>query len=108
MNEMRTVLIVDDEPRISEVIKAYFEKDGWTAEVAYDAELAMEKFNASTPDSVILDIMLGSVSGTELSQKIRARSNIPFIMITSKSREKDRLNGFELGADDYVGKAVQS
>ncbi|UVI31443.1 response regulator transcription factor [Paenibacillus spongiae] len=104
MNYCRSVLIVDDEPTISEVIKAYMEKDGWNVEVAYDADIAIAKFTKNIPDLVILDIMLGATSGEELSQKIRARSNIPFIMITSKSREEDRLNGFELGADDYVVK----
>lgn len=104
MDYTRTVLIVDDEPTISEVIKAYMEKDGWVVDVAYDAEIAMAKFIKNIPDLVILDIMLGNKSGSELSQKMRARSNIPFIMITSKSREEDRLNGFELGADDYVVK----
>jgi DNA-binding response OmpR family regulator len=104
MEKEKTVLIVEDEPKISEVVKAYMENDGWFANVACDAKTALEQFQAEQPDLVILDLILGSASGMELSQKIRARSNIPFIIITSKSREDDRLNGFYMGADDYVVK----
>lgn len=104
MDNKRTVLIVEDEPKISEVVKAYMENDGWSANVAHDAQEALDQFHSEKPDLIILDLMLGPVSGAELSQKIRARSNVPFIIITSKSREDDRLNGFYLGADDYVVK----
>lgn len=104
MDNKRTVLIVEDEPKISEVVKAYMENDGWSANVANDAQEALDQFHSEKPDLIILDLMLGPVSGAELSQKIRARSNVPFIIITSKSREDDRLNGFYLGADDYVVK----
>jgi DNA-binding response OmpR family regulator len=104
MENKRKVLIVEDEPKILEVIKAYLEKDGWSTDIAYDAEIGYHKFTVCQPDLVILDIMLGAMSGTELSQIIRARSNVPFIIITSKSREEDRLDGFYQGADDYVVK----
>ncbi len=100
----KKVLIVEDEEKIVEVIKAYLEKDGWATSVAYNGEKAFTMFMEDPPNLVILDLMLGSMSGEQLTEKIRQRTNTPIIMITSKSRESDRISGLYLGADDYIVK----
>jgi DNA-binding response OmpR family regulator len=101
---MATVLVVDDEPIVREVVVRYLERDGYDAMEADDAETARELLQRHTPSLVVLDIMLPGGNGLELCREIRESSEIPIIMLTARADEADRIVGLELGADDYVTK----
>ncbi|HHX62200.1 MAG TPA: response regulator transcription factor [Epulopiscium sp.] len=103
INESR-ILVVDDEPRIVEVVKAYLEKSNYKVFAAYDGEQALKMFDEVKPNLVVLDLMLPKISGEQICQTIRRKSRIPIIMLTAKSQEYDKINGFNIGADDYVTK----
>lgn len=102
-----TILVVDDEPDIVEIIQYNLEKSGFDVVVAADGPAALEKARDETPDLIVLDLMLPGLEGTDvcriLKQDERTRS-IPILMLTAKSEEIDRIIGLELGADDYVVK----
>ena len=102
-----TILVVDDEPDIVEIIQYNLEKSGFDVTVAADGPTAVEKARDETPDLIVLDLMLPGLEGTDvcriLKQDERTRS-IPILMLTAKSEEIDRIIGLELGADDYVVK----
>jgi DNA-binding response OmpR family regulator len=100
----RTVLIVDDEPSLLEVVEQYLRADGFTVVRATDGPRAVEAFSKHHPDIVILDLNLPGFPGTEVLRRIRAERNVPVIMLTGRVDEVDRVVGLELGADDYVGK----
>lgn len=100
----RTVLVVDDEIKIAEAVIAYLENSGYNTIVAYDGEKAMSMFENMNPDLVILDLMLPKISGEEVCKAIRRTSRVPIIMLTAKIEEDDRINGLNIGADDYVVK----
>ncbi|RAV19282.1 DNA-binding response regulator [Paenibacillus contaminans] len=104
LEKKKHVLIIDDEPKIVEVIKAYLERDGWRTTIAYDGDTGLKYFQQDQPNLIILDLMLAGMPGEELCKRMRERSTVPIIMITSKSRENDRINGLYLGADDYIVK----
>ncbi|MCY3712776.1 MAG: response regulator [Gemmatimonadetes bacterium] len=103
----QTILVVDDEPDIVEIIQYNLEKSGFDVIVAGDGPAALEKVRDETPDLIVLDLMLPGLEGTDvcriLKQDERTRS-IPILMLTAKSEEIDRIIGLELGADDYVVK----
>lgn len=103
----QTILVVDDEPDIVEIIQYNLEKSGFDVIVAADGPSALEKARDETPDLIVLDLMLPGLEGTDvcriLKQEERTRS-IPILMLTAKSEEIDRIIGLELGADDYVVK----
>lgn len=103
----QTILVVDDEPDIVEIIQYNLEKSGFDVIVAADGPVALEKARDETPDLIVLDLMLPGLEGTDvcriLKQDERTRS-IPILMLTAKSEEIDRIIGLELGADDYVVK----
>ncbi len=103
----QTILVVDDEPDIVEIIQYNLEKSGFDVIVASDGPAALEKARADTPDLIVLDLMLPGLEGTEVCRLLkgdeRTRS-IPILMLTAKSEEIDRIIGLELGADDYVVK----
>jgi len=103
----QTILVVDDEPDIVEIIQYNLEKSGFDVIVAADGPAALEKARDETPDLIVLDLMLPGLEGTDvcriLKQDERTRS-IPILMLTAKSEEIDRIIGLELGADDYVVK----
>jgi DNA-binding response OmpR family regulator len=101
---METVLVVDDEPTLREVVVRYLEREGYHALVAGDGETAESVLRNESPDLVILDVMLPGTDGLELCRRIRARSSLPVIMLTARGEETDRIVGLELGADDYVTK----
>jgi len=101
---MTTVLVVDDEPTIREIVVSYLRRDGFRTLEAADGNRARELLEAETPDLVVLDLMLPGVDGLELCRRIRARSQVPVIMLTARGEESDRIVGLELGADDYVTK----
>lgn len=99
-----TVLIVDDEPGIREILRAYLEADGFTVREAGSGALALQATRAQMPDLVVLDLMLPDLGGEEVCAQLRAASRVPVIMLTGKSAVADRLHGLSLGADDYLVK----
>jgi DNA-binding response OmpR family regulator len=101
---MTTVLVVDDEPTIREVVVSYLKRDGFRTLEAADGARARELLQTETPDLVVLDLMLPGVDGLELCRWIRTSSRLPVIMLTARGEESDRIVGLELGADDYVTK----
>ena len=101
---MQTVLVVDDEPIVREVVVRYLERDGYEALEAADVPSARELVERRAPSLVVLDLMLPGGDGLELCRWIRARSDLPIIMLTARVEEADRIVGLELGADDYVTK----
>ena len=101
---MTTVLVVDDEPTIREIVITYLKRDGYRTLEAADGDRARELIETERPDLVVLDLMLPGTDGLELCRRIRAGSQLPVIMLTARGEESDRIVGLELGADDYVTK----
>ena len=99
-----SVLVVDDEPMVREVLARYLAADGYAVDLAADGEEAIARFEAAMPDLVLLDLMLPKVDGYEVFRRIRERSTTPVIMLTARGEETDRIVGLDLGADDYVTK----
>jgi DNA-binding response OmpR family regulator len=99
-----TVLVVDDEPIVREVVVRYLEREGYRTLEAGDGDDARRLVETQPPDLVVLDVMLPGTDGLELCRWIRSRSELPVIMLTARGEEADRVVGLELGADDYVTK----
>jgi len=97
------ILIVEDEKKISDIVKAYLDKEGFRVRVAESGSAAL-KLLKEIPDLIILDLMLPDMAGEELCSMIRGTSEVPIIMLTAKSGEEDRVRGLGIGADDYVVK----
>lgn len=100
----KTILVVDDEPKITKLVRAYLEQAGFQVTEAHDGADALEAFRMINPDLIVLDLMLPNVDGIEITRRIRKESDVPIIMLTAKAEEVDRLIGLEIGADDYVVK----
>lgn len=98
------ILLVEDEPRIAQLIIKYFELEGYQYTWLNSGEKVIEQIEAITPELCILDLMLPEVSGIDLCKQIRTFSNLPIIMLTARVEEIDKLIGFKAGADDYVCK----
>jgi two-component system alkaline phosphatase synthesis response regulator PhoP len=96
------ILVVDDEPQIVKVLKAYLEKDGYIVITASDGKLALDTFDREKPDFVILDLNLPSMDGLDICKEIRRDSDVPILMLTARVEEADKLSGLNFGADDYV------
>ena len=101
---MATVLVVDDEPIVREVVVRYLQREGHTTLEADHGDRAREMLEQQSPDLVVLYVMLPGTDGLELCRWIRARSELPVILLTARGEEADRIVGLELGADDYVTK----
>lgn len=101
---MFNILLVDDEIKITEVIKAYLDKEGYNTFIAYDGQKALELFTQEEFDLVILDRMLPDISGEEICKRMRETSLVHIIMLTAKTEDDDKIDGFNLGCDDYVCK----
>jgi DNA-binding response OmpR family regulator len=101
---MATVLVVDDEPIVRDVVVRYLEREGYATLEAGDGDDARRLVEREAPDLVVLDVMLPGTDGLELCRWIRSRSALPVIMLTARGEEADRIVGLELGADDYVTK----
>jgi len=101
---MKTILVVEDEASIAEVVSLYLRRAGYQVQIASDGRQAMNIFEKQTSDFVILDLMLPEVDGLSLTRWLRDRSNVPIIMLTARREEIDRIAGLEMGADDYVVK----
>ncbi len=100
----KTILVVEDEASIAEVVTLYLKRADYNVQVASDGRKAMNLFERGQMDFVILDIMLPEVDGLALTRWLRDRSDVPIIMLTARREEADRIAGLELGADDYVVK----
>ena len=98
------VLVVDDEPIVSEVVQRYLVREGFEVSVARDGQAALERARQQAPDLVVLDLMLPKLDGLEVCRVLRAESNVAIIMLTAKGEEADRILGLGLGADDYLVK----
>ena len=99
-----TVLVVDDEPIVRDVVVRYLERDGYRTLEAATGDEARGLLEREPPSLVVLDVMLPGVSGLELCRWIRSRSEVPIVMLTALGEEADRIVGLELGADDYLTK----
>ncbi len=100
----KKILVVDDDPNISELLKIYLEKEGYEVKIASDGAEGVNFFKIYSPDLVLLDIMLPKKDGWQVCREIRESSNKPVIMITAKGEVFDKVLGLELGADDFVVK----
>src|SRR5258707_7668016 len=109
----QTILVVDDEPTIREVVRKYLERDNFQVAEAGDGYAAISYLRDNTPDLIVLDIMLPGVDGMSIARQLRdpagyaglsVDGNIPIIMLTAKTEELHRIRGFEVGVDDYVTK----
>lgn len=98
------ILVVDDDQNINELLRLYLEKEGYSVVQAYDGREAVNKFEESSPDLMLLDIMLPSLDGWQVCREVRKKSDKPIIMITAKGETFDKVLGLELGADDYIVK----
>ncbi|MEC9398737.1 MAG: response regulator transcription factor [Myxococcota bacterium] len=103
-NQSNTILVVDDDPSIREVVRFALEKAGYATLEAGDGKEALEKFAAQTPQLIVLDILMPEFDGTEVCRRIRRTSDVPIIFLSSRDDEIDRVLGLELGGDDYVTK----
>ncbi|MGW2616829.1 response regulator transcription factor [Streptomyces sp. NPDC001500] len=101
---MKRVLVVDDDPTVSEVVAGYLDRAGFAVDVAADGPAAVAQAALRTPDLVVLDLMLPGMDGLEVCRRIRATAPLPVIMLTARGDEEDRILGLEVGADDYVTK----
>jgi DNA-binding response OmpR family regulator len=104
---MKKALIVDDDPNISELLRLYFDKDGFAVITCLDGEKAYETFKETNPDVVILDLMLPGRDGYDIMRDIRRSSNVPILMLTARGDTLDKVVGLELGADDYIPKPFE-
>ncbi len=105
---MTRVLVVEDEESFSEALTFMLEREGYEVVVAADGNTALDQFEQTGPDLILLDLMLPGLPGTEVCRQIRTRSQVPIIMLTAKDGEVDKVVGLELGADDYVTKPFSS
>lgn len=104
MAAKETILVVEDEQKITDVLKSYLEREGFLVATAPDGEEALRLHASLSPALVLLDLMLPKRSGEEVCREIRARGNTPIIMLTAKTEENSILGGLAIGADDYVTK----
>ncbi len=99
-----SILVVDDEPNIREIVGLYLERAGFEVRLAGDGPAALQALTAALPDLVILDVMLPGIDGFEITRRLRSEGATPIILLTARREEADRIEGLELGADDYVVK----
>jgi DNA-binding response OmpR family regulator len=101
---MKTVLVVDDEPKITKLLRDYLERAGFGVRTAADGKTALATARTETPDLILLDLGLPKLDGLDVTRELRKISTVPIIMLTARSEESDKLVGLELGADDYITK----
>ena len=99
-----TILVVDDEPRIVQLVRDYLEHGGFTVLVASDGPSALRSARTGRPDLVVLDLGLPGLDGLDVARALRRQGDMPIIMLTARTEESDKLVGLELGADDYLTK----
>jgi two-component system, OmpR family, response regulator RegX3 len=99
-----TVLVVDDERKIRDLVRAYLERDGYAVMLADSGQVALQVAARVRPDLVVLDLMLPDLAGEEVARSLRTISEVPIVMLTAKAAEEDRVAGLRMGADDYLVK----
>ena len=102
-----SVLVVEDDKNIADLLQLYLEKEGYAVTVAADGGLGLEKFRAIQPDLVLLDVMMPVMDGWQVCRTIRSESEVPVIMLTAKSETDDKITGLKSGADDYITKPFE-
>jgi DNA-binding response OmpR family regulator len=100
----KTILVVDDQKEICELVRDYLELEGYHVTVAYDGESAIECYRNQKPDLIILDVMLPIIDGMEVCRTIRNESTVPILMLSARKSDVDKILGLGLGADDYITK----
>jgi two-component system, OmpR family, response regulator RegX3 len=108
MNAGSSILVVDDDPGVLDVVAFTLRREGFAVDEEWDGAVALAAARTRSYDIVILDIMLPELSGTDVCRTLRAESDVPILMLTARDAELDRVNGLELGADDYVTKPFSS
>ena len=103
-NQQKTVLIVEDEKNIVDILRFNLQREGFGTLEAYDGEAGLELARSARPDLILLDVMLPVMDGIEVCQRIREKSDVPIIMLTAKGEDMDKILGLEYGADDYMTK----
>jgi len=101
---MKTILVVDDEPQIVQLVRDYLEHGGFTVLTAADGQAALRQASTQRPDLVVLDLGLPGIDGLDVTRLLRRNGTVPIIMLTARTDESDKLVGLELGADDYLTK----
>lgn len=104
MKEKPYILVVDDDPNISQLVKLYLEKEGYEVRTAARGDDAVNEFSRMPPDLMLLDVMLPGLDGYQVLKNVRKSSTIPVIMLTARDETFDKVLGLELGADDYITK----
>ena len=107
MKDKQTILVVDDDPNIAQLVKLYLEKEGYEVTVETRGDEAVAAFQKNPPSLMLLDIMLPGMDGWQVCRAVRQTSNIPIIMLSAKDETFDKVLGLELGADDYVTKPFE-
>jgi DNA-binding response OmpR family regulator len=100
----RTILVVDDDKKIVDLVALYLKRDGYSVLTAYDGQEALDVARRKQPDLVVLDLLLPELEGTDVCRLLRAESAVPIIMLTARSTDDDKLRGLDIGADDYMTK----
>lgn len=103
----KKVLVVEDDVNIAELLMLYLEKDGFEVSIAHDGGRGIEMFNETSPDLVLLDVMMPVMDGMQVCREIRKTSSVPIIMLTAKGAVGDKVAGLDIGADDYVTKPFE-
>lgn len=101
---MKTILVSDDNPQISEILQKYLQSEGYAVVIAQDGQQALDLFFNHAPSLVLLDVMMPKLDGFEVCRRIRKVSDVPILMITAKGEDEDRISGLDFGADDYIVK----
>ena len=100
----RTILVVDDDKKIVDLVSLYLKRDGYSVLAAFDGQEALDVARRKQPDLIVLDLLLPELNGTDVCRLLRAESRVPIIMLTARSTDEDKLIGLDLGADDYLTK----
>lgn len=100
----RTILVVDDDKKIVDLVTLYLKRDGYSVLAAYDGREALDVARRKLPDLIVLDLMLPELDGVDVCRLLRAESRVPIIMLTARATDDDKLRGLDIGADDYVTK----
>jgi DNA-binding response OmpR family regulator len=100
----RTILVVDDDKKIVDLVSLYLKRDGYGVLAAYDGQEALDLARRKQPDLIVLDLLLPELDGTDVCRLLRAESRVPIVMLTARSTDDDKLLGLDIGADDYITK----
>ena len=103
----KTILVVEDDRNINDLLQMYLKKEGYTVETAFDGGAAVRLFSEKQPDLVLLDLMLPVMDGMTVCREIRKESSVPIIMLTAKGELDDKISGLQQGADDYITKPFE-